>query len=67
MSENESLNSIEFKDMFLIMSNKEMMNLYKKYGKFEVIKNCFSYNSGNNKSFLNKNEIKSLIKEHFIL
>ena len=67
MSEYESLNSLEFKDMFLIMSNKEMMNFYKKYGKFKVIKNCFSYNSGNNKSFLNKNEIKSLIKEHFIL
>jgi UDP-N-acetylglucosamine 4,6-dehydratase (inverting) len=67
MSENESLNSLEFKDMFLIMSNKEMMNSYKKYGKFKVIKNCFSYNSGNNKNFLNKNEIKSLIKEHFIL
>ena len=67
MSENESLNSLEFKDMFLIMSNKEMMNFYKKYGKFKVIKNCFSYNSGNNKNFLNKNEIKSLIKEHFIL
>ena len=67
MSENESLNSLEFKDMFLIMSNKEMINFYKKYGKFKVIKNCFSYNSGNNKNFLNKNEIKSLIKEHFIL
>ena len=67
MSENESLNSLEFKDMFLIMSNKEMINFYKKYGKFKVIKNCFSYNSGNNKNFLNKNEIKSLINEHFIL
>jgi UDP-N-acetylglucosamine 4,6-dehydratase (inverting) len=67
MSEYESLNSLEFKDMFLIMSNKEIMNFYKKYGRFKVIKNCFSYNSGNNKSFLNKNEIKSLIKEHFIL
>ena len=67
MSENESLNSLEFKDMFLIMSNKEMINFYKKYGKFKVIKNCFSYNSGNNKNFLNKNEIKCLIKEHFIL
>jgi FlaA1/EpsC-like NDP-sugar epimerase len=66
MSEYESLNSLEFKDMFLIMSNKEIINFYKKYGKFKVIKNCFSYNSGNNKYFLNKNEILSLLKKYFI-
>jgi len=66
MSEYESLNSLEFKDMFLIMSNKEIINSYKKYGKFKVIKNCFSYNSGNNKYFLNKNEILSLLKKYFI-
>ena len=52
--------------MFLIMSNKEIINSYKKYGKFKVIKNCFSYNSGNNKYFLNKNKILSLLKKYFI-
>ena len=67
LSENESRNTIEEKDCYIILSSFENNDLkenqYKKYyNSLNKIKKIFSYNSRDNISFLNILEIKKLIE-----
>lgn len=70
ITESDSLNSIEFKDYYVILSNAinhdkpnlnyiNQKNLFYKKGK--VTKKPFSYNSKNNKKFLSIQQLKELI------
>ena len=70
ITESDSLNSIEFKDYYVILSNainhdKPNLNqTYQKnlfYKKGKVVKKPFSYNSKNNKKFLSIKQLKELI------
>ena len=70
ISENESLNTLELKDHYIILPNSPFNNIdfgkYKKIalkqrGKFA--KKTFSYNSKNNKYFLDIKQLKKLISK----
>jgi UDP-N-acetylglucosamine 4,6-dehydratase/5-epimerase len=68
ISEDESLNTLEFKDFYIIMpsssySEKNKFFFMKRYQKFKEIKKAFSYRSNNNK-FLSVKEIKKLIERN---
>ena len=69
ITSSDSINTIEFKNFYIIMPNSEFIsperlkeydNFIKKNGAKKVLKN-FCYNSQNNKHFLSVKEIKKLI------
>ena len=60
---NDSFNTLEFKDYFIILSSDEIKSYKKKYQKAKLVKENFSYNSDNNSHFLNVNELKNIIKK----
>ena len=65
MTKSESINSIEFKDKFLLFSdNKKKNKFYKNHKNYtrKIIKE-FSYNSKDNINYLNLNEIKNIAKK----
>ena len=67
ISSSESLNTIEFKNYFVICPNSELINWSKnKYIKTNKAgKSCegeFSYNSKDNKNFLKASDLKKIIK-----
>jgi UDP-N-acetylglucosamine 4,6-dehydratase len=68
ISINESFNSIEFKNYFVIMPNLKLRDFKKEYKiKNKSGKLCpenFSYNSRNNKNFITSTEINKLIKNN---
>ena len=61
----ESRNTIELKNHFIILQsgNKKQLNYYLKNYKGKKIREQFSYNSRDNKYFLNKKEISKLIEK----
>ena len=61
----ESRNTIELKNYFVILQsgNKKQLNYYLKQQKGKKIRKQFSYNSLDNKYFLNKKEISKLIQK----
>jgi len=68
ISENESLNTLEYKDHYIIFPNSPFNNLeFEKYKKIALkqgakfTKNTFSYNSKDNKNFLDIKQLKKLI------
>ena len=68
ISQNDAINSIEYKDHFVITPNSKFINWdKKKYLKyFKSGKNCrdkFTYNSQINKDFLTINQIKKLVEK----
>ena len=67
ISSYESLNTIEFKDYFVICTNSSIFKWNKKnYLNKKGGKNCpinFNYNSFNNKDFLNTDELKKIISK----
>ena len=69
ISQSESINAIEFKDHFVIIPNSEFIGWNKKkYLKLnksgKVCIKEFSYNSKNNKDYLNINQLKKLIQKN---
>ena len=61
ITNSESINTLDYKKYFLIVSDKKkIQKLYISKGARKVSKD-FYYNSGTNKKFLNKSEIKSLL------
>ena len=62
----DGVNTIDIGKYFIIMPSrnyqqKKILNYFKKNYKVKKMKNNFSYNSGNNKKFLSKNDLKKLI------
>ena len=69
ISQSESINTIEFRDHFVIIPNSEFIGWNKKkYLKLnksgKVCNKEFSYNSKNNKNYLNINQLKQLIQKN---
>ena len=69
ISQNDAINSIEYKNHYVITPSSEFINWdkqrYLKSNKFG--KNCsseFSYNSNSNKKFLTINELKKLVQNY---
>jgi len=72
ISINDSLNTLEIKDKYIILPNfneahykfnvKKLYNYYKSNFNAKTISKNFSYNSGTNENFLSKIEIKKIIK-----
>ena len=70
ITESDSLNTLEFKNDYVILSNLTYLGISKKayfkkffYSKGKPCKRGFKYTSKNNKHFLNVSELKSLIKK----
>ena len=66
ISNDESMNTLEFKDYFTIIPNSDLIQWSKKkylksHKEGKICKSNFSYNSKNNVNFLNVSEIKKLI------
>ncbi len=59
----ESRHTIDIKDKYVIFqqNNLKQIDYYKKKFNGKLIKNLFSYNSKDNKNFLNKRDLKKLI------
>ena len=62
----DGINTIDIGKFFIIMPSrnyqqKKILNYFNKNYKIKKMKNNFSYNSGNNKKFLSKNDLKQLI------
>ena len=70
ITESDAINTIEFKDYYIIVSDSEFNNVnkqfYLKKNKGKPCKRDFSYNSKNNKKFLNVNELRKLIKNNLL-
>jgi UDP-N-acetylglucosamine 4,6-dehydratase/5-epimerase len=69
ISSSESLNTVEFKNYFVICPNSELINWSKKdyIKKNKLGKNCkseFSYNSKENNKFLKTSDLKKIIKSN---
>lgn len=60
---NDSFNTLEFKDHFIILSSDKIKNYKKKYKNAKLVKENFSYTSANNNHFLKVNELKDIIKK----
>ena len=60
---NDSFNTLEFKDHFIILSSDKIKNYKKKYKHAKLVKENFSYTSANNNHFLKVNELKDIIKK----
>ena len=60
---NDSYNTLEFKDYFIIASSDKLNDYKKSYKNAKLVKENFSYTSENNKDFLNIKKIKDLIKK----
>ena len=72
ITESDSLNTIEFKDFFIIKPNSDFFSynakLYCKQNKIKPSKkvdNNFSYNSLENKDYLSLKQLRALIKKNF--
>jgi UDP-N-acetylglucosamine 4,6-dehydratase/5-epimerase len=66
ITENDSFNTIELKDYYVILPTSTFINskkMGKKY-KGKRVKIGFSYNSGNNTKWLSIEEIRKLVKKH---
>tara|TARA_B100001179_G_C18566696_1_gene393127 strand:- start:447 stop:1445 length:999 start_codon:yes stop_codon:yes gene_type:complete len=65
ITQNESYNTVELKNHYLILPERSIKfsNKYLKKMKGKYVKNEFSYNSNNNKYFLSIKEIKKLLKK----
>ncbi len=63
ISKGESRNTLELKDKFVILQekNKSQYNFYKKKFNGKTSKKEFSYNSKENKFFLSSKQLKELI------
>ena len=65
ITESDSINTIEFKHYYIIVSDSEFNNVNKNFflrkNMGKLCKNNFSYNSKNNKKFLTVKELKQLI------
>ena len=59
ISINDSRNTVEAKDFYIILSNKN----HKLFNKYKKVKKNFFYNSGSNKFFLNIKQLRELIKK----
>lgn len=62
----DGINTIDIGKYFIIMPSrnyqqKKILNYFNKNYKLKKMKSNFSYNSGNNKNFLSKNDLKKLI------
>ena len=70
ITESDSINTIEFKDHYMIVSDSEFNKFNKKFflkkNKVKLCKSDFSYNSKNNKKFLTVKELKNLIKKNVL-
>ena len=71
ISVNDSFNTAEFKNYYVILPNSEHYSLnlkefLKKKKNSKKVVNNFSYNSKTNKDFLKPNEIKKLISENIL-
>ena len=71
ISTNDSLNTLEFKDYYIIVPKSEFANWnVKKYTrinkekKFKKLTEGFTYNSLNNSSYLNIKDLKLLVKKN---
>jgi len=69
ISKNDSINTIEYNNHFIVTSSSQFINWdKKKYMKLNKFgKNCaedFSYNSGTNNNFLKIDQLRKLIKLH---
>ena len=62
----ESINTLDYKKYLIIQYRKKIQKFYKKKGATQVSKN-FNYNSGTNSKFLNRTEIKSLLKKNKLI
>ena len=63
----ESANTLNYKKYYLIIQDrKKIQKFYKSKGATQVSKN-FNYNSGTNSKFLNRAEIKSLLKKNRLI
>ena len=62
----DSLNTLELKNLFVILpnQNKKLINYYKNYHNAKLVPKEFSYNSFENKNYLNIKEIKQLINDN---
>jgi len=60
---NDSYNTLEFKDYFIIVPSEKINDLKKVYKNAKLVKENFSYTSENNKDFLNINELRNIIKK----
>ncbi len=69
ITESESSNILELKDKYILLpeKKKKFINHYKKIDNKFKIPELFTYNSFNNKKFLNVKEIKSLLKKEKFL
>ena len=68
ISQNDAINSIEFKNYYVIAPNSEFIWNKKKYLKFNKLgKSCnseFTYNSHTNNKFLTIRELKKIIQKY---
>ena len=65
ISSNDSNNTIELKDYFIILPHNELKTFvyYKKKFRGKLVKKDFSYQSNTNKKFLNISDLKKIVKE----
>ena len=65
ISENESINSLDIGDKYIILphNKKKIKNYYLKKFKVKKIKKGLSYNSGSNLKFLSITELKNILKK----
>ena len=66
ISLNDSLNTIDIKDYFIILpnENKKIFSYYKNLFRAKLVKKNFCYSSDKNKNFLSKIELKKIIKNY---
>ena len=57
---NDSYNTLEFKDYFIIVPSDKLNDYKKSYKNAKLVKENFSYTSENNKDFLNINKFFSI-------
>ena len=62
ISENDSLNTFELKNYYVILArNNKIMNYYKKIFKAKLVSKNFSYKSNTNKKFLKSLDLRKII------
>ena len=62
VSENDSLNTFELKNYYVILArNNKIMNYYKKIFKAKLVSKNFSYKSNTNKKFLKSLDLRKII------
>ena len=65
ISSNDSNNTIELKDYFIILPQYELKTFvyYKKKFRAKLVKKDFMYQSNTNNKFLNISDLKKIVKE----